>query len=329
MNVETRVAATVGGHAFEAHAVLEPDASRIVDAVRALAMDSRRRYPGPNPVSLERASFDVLRRGDYVVCEKTDGSRFALVCLEHASAQGPLKVVALVDRKFSVFLFPLRNVPNALFQGTVLDGELAWDKVAGRFAYLAFDAVAVSGVPVAHAGLEDRLRAARAALEVYSPDPADPATVEVKTFVSPTSDVVGHLAAAAERFDVDGVVFTPVHDPVEFGRASRVFKLKTGHASHTVDFLVQGGGLHVYDGKGGHVRVGRVAGCVPAPNGSIVEAHHAGRGDPACDLWFVKGVRADKTTANDLLTYDKTMLNAREGVRLDEALAALTTKHHA
>ncbi len=327
MAIPTRhvVAATVSGKDFKAHCVQDPATRSVLDAVRKLSLMSPTapfKYPGPLPVSLERADVSRMKTQDYVVCEKTDGARFALVCLVHAVSDGSnLKIVALVGRKGDVYLFPLQHVPKAMYQGTVLDGELAFDKHAGRFTYVIFDALTVSGVSVGHLPLYDRLRVTHEALTHYKAHPKDPATVMIKSYVSLRAPALvrQHLDSVAARFDVDGVVFTPTRDEVRFGRHRGLFKLKT---KHTVDFLVgRDGELQVFDhARRSHVSVGKLMG--PSPGvGAIVECTHMGLGDPAMDLWTLLHVRSDKTTANDVETYERTMLNMRENLTLDQVLA--------
>lgn len=306
---------TIGERVMKSHLVLEPDASGIRALVADMCPGYRQpiKYPGPSPVSIERASLSRLRN-EYLVCEKTDGMRAALLCVRYNG----LKIVALLDRKMDVYLFSLRKVPRALFQGTLLDCELAWDKVEDDLVLLVFDAVVVSGVHVGHTDLYRRLAAARNGLTEYSRDPADPARVAIKGFVPLTARILAeqHLEDAARRYDIDGIILTPAREPVKFGRHMTLFKLKT---KHTVDFLLgRRSELCVYDpATGTHVAVGTLA-RGKAPEGSIVECRHLGGGDPAVRQWALVAVRTDKNTANDRVTFDKTMLNERENISMHE-----------
>ena len=345
MSLPTRrdVVATVSGRPFETHRVLDPAAADILSTVRRLTMAEDAapgpfKFPGPLPVSLERADVPKVRTEDYVACEKTDGTRFALVCV----MQSGLKIAALVGRGGDVSLLPLRHVPKAMFQGTVLDGELAFEKPGvthpdGRFVFVIFDAVAVSGVAVGHMTLYERLRAVKVALSHHRADPKDPATLEIKSYVSMRAPMLvrSHLDAQSARFDVDGIVFTPCADPVRFGRHRGLFKLKS---KHTVDFLVGrtgrgpaflgGPALMVYDHQS---RVNTVVGVLAKsatngsmneypPEGTVVECTHSAGGDERYGEWNLVAVRADKTTANDLETYRRTMFNMRENMCLDDVL---------
>ena len=38
-------------------------------------------FPGPQPISIERKHFPILKKGTYVVCEKSDGERAILLLI--------------------------------------------------------------------------------------------------------------------------------------------------------------------------------------------------------------------------------------------------------
>jgi hypothetical protein len=300
------------------HRVVGADADGLVAVLHGLVGDgpgAKPRFPGPNPVSLERSNLAGIDPARYWVCEKTDGVRFALLCCTYRGH----RVAALVDRKLAVYVLPLRRVPKALFQGTVLDGEVAHDKHLDQHQFLVFDAVMASGIPLFHKPFSARLADAARALRDYWHDPAaDPLAVSMKCFYRLTQlpeFVATRMDAVRVHFDVDGVVLSPEDGDVVYGRHMKMFKFNPfgGQGAHTVDFLVgDGGGLHVYDG-GKHTRVGALVGGGDAPAGSIAECRLV-----EGDGWELVGIRTDKTTANDMYTYQKTMLNIRENLSLDD-----------
>jgi hypothetical protein len=278
------------------------------------------RFPGPNPVSLDTGHFSTLRGQPYYLCEKTDGVRYLLLACTLTLVSGAVKLLALIDRAFGVYILPLARVPKAMFQGSVLDGELVWNKAERRWDYLVFDAVTVSGIPVMNCTLPDRLRAVHKALGAYSPDPADPVRLGVKTFVpcSKMDEARAHVRRAEATYDTDGVILTPGRPGVVYGRHLGMFKLKFG-SRHTIDFLVgaDGRALCVFD-AGRHVQVGTLR--ETARPGSVVECGvPEGSPGPGRDaVWDLVMVRTDKTTANDMFTYQKTLLNMRENLGLDD-----------
>lgn len=293
---------------------------QIVATMRDMANDDAPgpRYPGPNPVSLDSSHFPTLRASAYYVCEKTDGVRYALVCCLAADDGGALrKMCVLVDRALTVYALPLRKVPSAMFQGTLLDGELVRNKRSGVWEYLVFDAVCVSGVPVLDSTLVGRMEAVHHALRVYSWDPADPVVLKHKPFFAARrfDEFERHLERVRTEYDIDGVILTPAAPPVTYGRHLQMFKVKF-HADqaqhcHTVDFLVAGDGmsLAVFE-RGVHVTVGHLDRA--AAPGAIVECARVRDG-----VWTMVRTRTDKTTANDMFTYNKTLLNMRERLTVE------------
>ncbi len=306
---------TILGDDLVLHRVIDESFEpRIKGVLRDMANDDAKvpRYPGPNPISLDTSHFPQLRREPYYICEKTDGVRYGLACMTllNASDTKPTRVCCLFDRSMAVYLLPLRHVPTAMFQGSLLDGELVRNTRTGGWEYLIFDAVVVSGVPVLDSTLNARMEAVHHVMHVYKPDARDPVILKPKTFF-PCAQLEAYAAhAKTVPYEIDGAILTPAIPPVVYGRHFGMFKLKDG-SRHTVDFVVGPDGLtlSVFD-KNTHVVVGRLE--EPAPPGSIAECHLLGG-----DTWKVAGIRTDKSTANDMFTYQKTLLNMREGLTLD------------
>lgn len=291
--------------------------NQLTETVRAYAQITGReklRYPGPLPVSIERADFPKLHASPYMVCEKTDGWR-ALLVLCPINGQN---VCCLFDRKLTPYLVYIERVPVALWQGSMFDGEVVYNHKEQRWVYLLFDAVRVAGIPIYLRPFMQRLGVAARAWEEYQPAARDTLGLQIKIFL-PTADIPalpGHIAKMQEEYKTDGVIFTPNLPGIVFGRHRELFKLKT---KHSVDFYVDGTGrgLCVYDPTARmHIKVAQLSEACPTQEiGAVVECERASGQD-----WKLVMLRTDKSQANDMLTFKKTCLNMEENIHLDELL---------
>ena len=318
----------IGTHVL--HRVLGADAAAILQKLQDLTGTPK--FPGPNPISLEKKDLQKLRQKQYYACEKTDGVRHAFFACTYKGHN----VAVILDRRLTMWLLPLRGLPRAAFQGTVLDGEIALNARNSSepedawWQFLTFDAVWVSGVPVFTLRFMERIAAARKMVGACVQATDDVLKMRVKDFVDMAAgpDSVdalrAHLGMAAGFFACDGIVFTP-DDEVMYGRHMDMFKFKDS-SKHTVDFLVldAAGALGVWDPSSKtHASVGRVAKSNNArmpPRGAVVE----------CSLrcarsktWTVVMQRLDKNEANDMLTFQKTLVNIRENLSFDDHVAPL------
>lgn len=317
MNVNTQKIETaketlvINGKQFPMHRLTGGSATEIVKQMTELGMDDHKvpRLPGPNPVSIERKDFEKLKTKGYVIAEKTDGVRFIMMFTRLFG----FKVCAIVDRSMAAYLVPLKAIPRVLFQGTIFDGELTVDK-QGRKCFILFDAVVVSGVTVSQLDLSSRLIAMRRSLKDFKMHPQDPVELRLKSW-SELHDVnaaKAKIAEASKIYHTDGVVLVPKDDPVVYGRNFDFYKMKP-HGTHTVDFIVMdnNGTIGVYDPRSKRdVAIGQISGNYQA--GIVVECEILN------NVWNVVGVRNDKKQSNDMLTYEKTMLNIRENIQVDE-----------
>lgn len=191
------------------------------------------RFPGPFPVSLERASLEGLLRPaaaaaevEMWVAEKTDGVRVCLL----ACTLGGVKMCALFTRKLSCHLLPLKKFSNVGFQGTVLDGELARNRVTGRVELLVFDAVVAGGCAVHQRFFSGRIQAAQQILGSCEMRADDPVDVRMKNFLPFNRAMISNLrpllAEASAKYGVDGIVFVPERQKVVYGRNESLLKHK-------------------------------------------------------------------------------------------------------
>lgn len=309
--METEPVTVLGG--FSTHMLVEPHKSNFLEQVSDLwsgLSHHKNRFPGPNPCSIEKSDFEVIRRQEYKICEKTDGYRMLLtVCMF-----GEYKLVTLISRAWDVYVIPLKKCPRVWYQGTVLDGELVRTS-AGEWVWMGFDAIIVGGIPVYRDPLEDRLEALRRSMHSYRHSPGE-VELRLKSYYNTLEEYQQYLPGL--QHNVDGIILTPARLGITVGRHRQMYKLKNA-GDHTVDFLYKEDGLHVYD-QGGkeHVCVAEMK--IDIPPGSIIECSYHG------NTWKFHHVRHDKTTANDMLTYRNTLKNIDENIQIQEVGTLLTTR---
>jgi hypothetical protein len=258
------------------------------------------RFPGPQPVSIERRHFPLLKRQPYFVCEKTDGVRHLLASTEEG--------VFLVNRAFVIEPVKIR-IPK----DTLLDGELVKTKV-GKSLFVVHDAVRVKGENLTSQPLNYRLDAARKVIKGIIKTAQAPFEIRVKTMYLWGSEAVPALDTY--EYETDGLVLTPINEPIRMGTHETMFKWKPKERI-TIDFELRNG-LELWVQDRGvpykeaelHTRNRRP----DLPDGAIVECGYGDLG------FFVEKVRTDKTHANNRRTYFRTMVNLREDIQVGELI---------
>jgi mRNA capping enzyme, catalytic domain/mRNA capping enzyme, C-terminal domain len=261
------------------------------------------RFPGPQPVSIERRHFPLLKRQPYVVCEKTDGVRHFLVCPPGS------KEVFLVNRNFETKSVSLAGFPK----DTLLDGELVTTKDKSRDLFMVYDAVRVKGVDLMNEPLSTRLGFALAAVRAVIKSRKDPFELKIKNMV-PLENIHQLLSLDSFEYETDGLVMTPINEPVRMGTHETLFKWKP-HNRITVDFMIRGGReLWVQDRGQPYIEAElHLTNQRPdLPDKTIVECGYGPVG------WFVEKVRTDKNYPNNRRTYYNTCTNLRENIQLEE-----------
>ena len=258
------------------------------------------RFPGPQPVSIERRHFPLLKRQPYFVCEKTDGVRHLLASTEEG--------VFLVNRAFVIEPVKIR-VPK----DTLLDGELVKTK-AGKSLFVVHDAVRVKGENLTSQPLNCRLDAARKVIKGIIKTAQAPFEIRVKTMYLWGSEAVPALDTY--EYETDGLVLTPINEPIRMGTHETMFKWKPKERI-TIDFELRNGHELWVQDRGVpykeaelHTRNQRP----DLPDGTIVECGYGDLG------FFVEKVRTDKTHANNRRTYFRTMVNLREDIQVGELI---------
>ena len=177
--------------------------------------------------------------------------------------------------------------------------------------FLVFDAVRVKGEDLRALPLNERLNKARALLKGVIKTSKDPFEIRVKSMVS--LENIRSLPTIYE-YETDGLVMTPVNEPVQTGTHETMFKWKPRERI-TVDFCLKSGSeLYVqdrgvlYKESDLHIQNKRL----DLADGTIVECGYGKLG------WFVEKVRTDKSHPNNRRTYFNTVSNIREDIKITE-----------
>jgi hypothetical protein len=297
----------------------------VIDFIHA-QWGSKDYFPGPQPISIERKHFPILKGAEYVVCEKTDGERHMMVALTY---EGKRKCL-FVNRAFNMFEVPI-NLKKTAYDGTILDGELYGDTL------MVYDAVLVAGQPVWNKNLNERLEASRGLMKSIIYMKSDKWRLKCKTFheMRNFEKFMDEYLPTVEQ-KIDGLVFTPVNEPVRIGTHESMFKWKPLE-KNTVDFLMKreksrevpgatngpmAWRLYVQE-KGklyfeSEIPQNRMEDEPWFEDGAIVECMYVTWEEPL--WWKPLKRRTDKTHPNNRRTFYRTIVNIKENIQMKEFL---------
>jgi hypothetical protein len=286
---------------------------------------SKEYFPGPQPISIEYKHFPILKNNDYVVCEKTDGERYMMVALLF---EGKKKCV-FVNRSFTMFEVSI-NLPKKVYDGTIFDGEL-YDNTL-----MIYDVVIVGGEIVGNLNFRERLAKVSNVLKNVIYMKFDKYHLKLKNF----HDMKDYKKFMDEYLPtiqqkIDGLVFTPVNEPVRIGTHETLFKWKP-QEKNTVDFYMKKDTSFVGPGLVGHpvwklyvLEKGNLFFESEFPvdkmnepwfeDGAIVECMYITWEDGPF-WWKPLKRRTDKTHPNNRRTFYRTIVNIKENIKMTDFL---------
>ena len=219
------------------------------------------RNPVSQPISLERLHFTELLHNDYMISDKSDGTRYVLFLTK---VQGR-EMAVMIDRKLTLYQIPVA-ASRCYFNGSIYDGELVCSR--GSHVFLVFDCIAHKGVYVGERDYLSRLSLIRSAFDlegatVKSPEEASLHARKGKIVCGGNSRglifrpkpcfQMRQLDTLLRQivtlpYNTDGLIFTPVDEPVRLGTHTSMFKYKR---IHSIDVEVNTEGTELLVGLGG------------------------------------------------------------------------------
>ena len=276
------------------------------------------RFPGCQPISIERRHFGILKSNEYVICDKSDGERF-LLFIDGNTCH-------LVNRKSEMTLVKLRP-PKECFKGTIIDGEIITED--NKKVFLVFDVVTWAGECVARKDLTTRISYIMKNHRKFIHSPKNDFRIRPKVF-SHLKNAMGYKKQYVPtlKYKTDGYILTPIFDHVQTGTHKTMFKWKP-LAENTIDFLVK---KSVWKGKTWDMFI--------QENGELVFSAHLnpdglaqkwvklltkGEAILECKLvndeWKPTRHRSDKNYPNSRFCFYRTLTNIQEDIKEDELLS--------
>ena len=198
-------------------------------------------FPGSQPVAIEKKDFEVLKEKKYVVCEKSDGERGILILINIDN-----KPMCFIIKRNNEILFLQLSFKKEVFEGSIFDGEIIKTK-KGDWNYLIHDCMVYNSTNFMKINHDLRYAAILDLItKRYVNKETDVFNIKTKLFypyVPNETEKKGisktweHISKTTEN-KIDGLIFTPVNEPITLGRQLSLFKWKETN-DNTIDLLVK------------------------------------------------------------------------------------------
>jgi len=298
--------------------------------------DKENVFPAPQPISLERRDLYKLIKYEYVVCAKSDGMRFLLICYGGSNY--------MVDRAFKFNKVELNfdivklygsETPEKNKLGGIFDGELVLNKQA-KWQFVLHDCIDIHGKDISDAIFPARYQEVIKLVCDYWKMEGSEFRLASKQFFPFKQLGLLHRLIEEDKLDhaVDGIICTPRNKRIGSLTQNDLFKWKPRNKL-TIDFKIvkhPEGGITAYVNKKGllvdyaHARHNSpeekkfleelAKNCPDFINKSVVECEY----DDVNESYIPIKVRADKILGNSEFTVRKTMVNIRENITIEELI---------
>jgi mRNA guanylyltransferase len=277
-------------------------------------------FPGPQPVTVEKKDFETLKKG-YVVCEKSDGERHVMLLINIDNKP----MCFLINRNNELYFLSLA-FKKELFEGSIFDGELIKTK-AGVWNYLIHDCMVYNGKSYIDISHDLRYSAVIDFItKRYVNKPTDCFNIKTKLFYiygNKLLETWKHISETTEN-EIDGLIFTPINEPIKFGRDYSLLKWKM---THTIDFFVKkiGKKINLYGyRKNDYYLYKSITETnksfelisnfkdINLKNGTIIEFKYDN-----LEIFTPYRIRSDKDKPNGEITINNTLKNIEEAITIE------------
>ncbi len=281
-------------------------------------------FPAPLPVSLEKKDFFKILKYPYVICLKSNGIRYLMLCMNNS--------VYMIDRAFNIYIVDVKfkhQIYGNNSYALLLDGELIDNR------YIIHDCICIFGKDVSSENLHERYEnVVNVVNNFWIKEEQNTILLETKNFYG--LHEIKQVANLLNDKNVDGLIFTPVSLPIGTHTQYTLFKWKI-KSQHTFDFklvednssfnayIIQSQNQVKFASVDKNTPKGKEFGdlliknCPNFKNNSIVECEY----DDKLNTFIPIKVREDKLHPNNLYTIEKTLNNIKEDITIDEIIERL------
>jgi hypothetical protein len=281
------------------------------------------------PVSIERKNFFKILQYPYVICVKSDGIRYLMLAMKYArDGDSERNYVFLINRAFDIFIvdvvFDDKVYGSTSNCGLLFDGELLGNE------FIIHDCICIFGKDISNEHFNERYENVENVVNNFVSHSSQ-IVLKTKTFF--TFDQIDKVVQLFNEPDhkIDGLIFTPVTLPVGTHTQYTLFKWKV-KSQHTFDFKITEDPVSYiantvqfkHETKFASVDKASPGGqvfskllsknCPGFKSGDIVECEY----NEQYDRYDPIKIRTDKAHPNNLYTIEKTLLNIKENITLDE-----------
>ena len=287
-------------------------------------------FPAPQPVSIEKKDFSKLQNYKYYTALKLDGVRFLLYFLVD---KNNINKCILINRALNFYNIHITAEQN-IFNGTLLDGEVIFNKETNLWDFVIHDALLLCGNKINKYTHSARLNDTICCIESYiiNDDITSPNTLNlrVKDFY-PFEEFDKFITDVYDKSDNnDGIIFMPEKLPVISGTQYSMLKWKPKN-KHTFDFLIKESdiGLEAYvyhmgnlklfanihiDTENGEKFIKLTKELDGYKNECVVECSF----DSEKSNFVPILIRKDKTHPNSMRTIERTLFNINENIQIND-----------
>lgn len=208
--------------------------------------------PSPNPISLDLHTLSGIKPQNYLVAEKTDGVRYMFILLKNPKTKK--NIALMMDRACRLYEVSV-CAKSRYFEGSIFDGELVYDFDGGeQLAYYIFDAVCIANNNIASLNLTERRRHINHVITIdeqvlqtgmYQEKKQRAESLAQQGKIVPLFNNYEEIIFKAKdmfplidtkrvlslkmNHKCDGLIFTPIEDPVRNNTHWNCFKWKMNH----------------------------------------------------------------------------------------------------